>query len=107
LGWSQRSADGAAVICLSGELDLATAAELRRRLMRVAESSNATTIVLDVADVSFIDAGCAGVILAAWETARDRGRQLRVDGLQATTRRVFDILGLRPILVRRAETRDD
>ena len=103
-GWSRRRVDGADVIWLAGELDFDTAAELRLRLIRVAESSTAATIVLDLSDVCFMDGKCAGVIVAAWEAARCHGRQLEVDGLHGTPEFVFDVLGLEPILARRTET---
>ncbi|HZN75630.1 MAG TPA: STAS domain-containing protein [Micromonosporaceae bacterium] len=106
LGWSQRRVDGADVIYLAGELDLATAAELRQRLMGVAETSAAATIVLDLSDVRFIDAHSIGVIMAAWKAATCRGRQLQVDGLHGITALIFGRLGLEPILARRPEARD-
>ena len=99
--WSQQCVDGAVVIHLAGELDLSTAVELRRRLMRVAESGAAATIVLDMSDVRFIDAHSVGLIVTAWAAAKCRGRQLRVDGLHGMPARVFGLLGLEPLLARR------
>jgi anti-anti-sigma factor len=93
--------DGAVVVRLAGELDMSTAAELRRRLLRVVKSTAAPTIVLDLSDVSFIDAHCAGLIETTWADARCRGRQLRVDGLHGIPARVFNVLGLEPIVARR------
>ena len=101
-GWSERRVDGADVIVLAGELDLATAAELRQRLMRVAESSTAATIVLDLSGVRFIDAHSVDIIVAAWRAARGRGRALRVEGLHGVPALVFNVLGLEPMLERPA-----
>ncbi|GIF00453.1 STAS domain-containing protein [Paractinoplanes rishiriensis] len=90
-GWSHRHVGNADVICLAGELDHDAAAELRRRLMSVAASSAAVTIVLDLAEVSFIDAGCIRVIVEL----RTRGdKKLEVDGLHGIPEKVFQILGL-------------
>lgn len=100
-GWSQRCVDGGIVVYLAGELDLSTATELRRRLMSVAESGTAATVVLDLSDVRFIDAHSIGLILSAWATAKFRDRELCVDGLHGTPARVFGLLGLGPILARR------
>jgi anti-sigma B factor antagonist len=105
-GWSQRRVDGADVICLAGELDLATAAELRQRLMDVVESSTAATIVLDLSDVRFIDAHSVNVIVAAWKAATNRGRQLQVDGLHGIPALMFGLFGLEPILARRVAVGD-
>ncbi|MEV6844095.1 STAS domain-containing protein [Actinoplanes sp. NPDC051411] len=106
LGWSQRRADDTDVIFLVGELDLAAAPELRRRLVGAVKSSTATRITLDLSGVSFLDAHCAGVIVAAAEAAADRGRTLRVDGLRGIAERVFDVLGLEPMVARRVMTGD-
>lgn len=98
--WSQRCGNDAVVVCLAGELDLATV-ELEPLLVRLAESGPAATIVLDMSEVSFIDAHSVGVIVAAWAAARTRGRVLQVDGLRGLPARVFRLVGLEPLLVRR------
>ena len=98
--WAQRCSNDAVVVCLAGELDLATV-ELAPLLMRVAESGRAATIVLDMSEVSFIDAHSIGVIVRAWAAARTRGRVLQVDGLRGLPARVFRLLELEPLLVRR------
>jgi anti-anti-sigma factor len=99
--WSRQRAGDAEMIFLVGELDLAAAPELRRRLTSAVESSTATQITLDLSGVSFLDAGCTGVIVAAAEAAADRGRQLRVDGLSGIAERVFEVLGLEPMVALR------
>jgi anti-anti-sigma factor len=94
------------LIFLSGDLDLAVAAVLRSRLMGVAESSTAAVVVVDLSDVLFIDAQCAGVIMAARDAVAYRGRQLRVDGLHGVPRTVFDLLGLTPLVAGPPGSRD-
>jgi anti-sigma B factor antagonist len=83
---------------LAGELDLSTAAELRRRLISVVESGDAATVVLDLSDVTYIDASGAGLIVKAWSTAKGRGRQLRAEGLRGLPAQVFGLLGLDSML---------
>lgn len=100
-GWSQRCVDGTVVVHLAGELDLSTAEELGRRLMAVVESAADTPIVLDLSDVSFIDARSIGLIVGAWSAAKSRGRQLCVDGLHGIPARLFGLLGLERILAAR------
>lgn len=80
--------------------------ELRTWLMRTAESSAAAVIVLDLSDVCFIDANCAGVIMGAWESAGRHGGRLEVAGLHGIPELVFNLLGLAPILVRRTDISD-
>ena len=108
--WSQRRVEDVDVISLAGELDLAAAPELRRRLTGAVESSTAARIMLDLSGVGFLDAHCTSVIVAAAELAADRGRQLRVDGLHGIAERVFGALGLEPMVsgrgLREARDRD-
>jgi anti-sigma B factor antagonist len=98
--WSQRCGDGAVVVSLAGELDIASV-ELEPLLLRVAESGPAATIVLDMSELVFIDAYGVGVIVGAWKAANAHGRVLWVDGLQGLPARVFHLLGLEAVLARR------
>jgi anti-sigma B factor antagonist len=102
--WSQRFAGDAVVIRLDGEMDLATAPELRL-LLRAAETDTAATIVLEMSEVGFIDASSIGVILEAWIAAGVRGRALEVRGLRGLPARVFRILGLESTFV--PDSRED
>ena len=106
LRWSQGTLDGAVVVRLAGELDLSTAAELRQLLLNVAESGSAATVVLDMSDVRFIDAHSIGLIVGASKAAKVRGRELQVDGLDGLAARVFRLVGLEPMLVRRTSGGD-
>ena len=98
--WSLGTNDGAVVVRLAGELDLSTAAELRQ-LLRVAESGTAATVVLDMSEVRFIDAHSIGLIVGASKAAKLRGRVLQVDGLDGLPARLFRLVGLERMLVRR------
>ena len=98
--WSRGCRDGAVVVSLAGEVDLA-AAELEPLLLQVAESGPAATIVLDMSELEFIDAYGLGIIINAWKAAKARGRVLRVDGLHGLPARVFRLAELEPVLVRR------
>jgi anti-sigma B factor antagonist len=104
--WSQGTLDGAVVVRLAGELDLSTAAQLRQLLLNVVESGTATTVVLDMSDVRFIDAHSIGLIVGASKAAKVRGRVLQVDGLDGLPARLFRLVGLEPMLVRRTSGGD-
>ena len=97
--WSLRCRDGAVVVSLAGELDLAVM-ELEPLLLQVAESGPAATIVLDMSELDFIDAYGIGTIVNAWKVAKARGRVLRVEGLRGLPARVFRLTELEPLLVR-------
>jgi anti-anti-sigma factor len=81
-------------LVLAGELDLATSAELRRKLVDLVESGRAPVVVVDLSEVCFIDAAAVGVIVGVRAVAAARGRQLYVDGLRGNPARVFEILAL-------------
>ena len=97
-GWSQRGVDGGVVVRVAGELDLLTAAELRQRLATLVESGHAAPIVLDLSDVRYIDAHSVGLIMNAWAAVRSRGGRLAVEGLRGIPAKVFDLLGLAPLV---------
>jgi anti-anti-sigma factor len=96
--WSQRPVGDGIVVWLAGELDLSTTAELRRRLMGVAGSETAATIVLDLSGVRYIDARSIGLIMAARAAAQSRGGELYVAGLHGIPARLLGLLGLDRIL---------
>jgi anti-anti-sigma factor len=86
---------------LAGELDIASV-ELPPLLLWLAESGPAAVIVLDMSELTFIDAYSVGVIVSAQKAAKARGRVLRVDGLHGVPARVFRLVGLlEPVLARR------
>lgn len=85
-------ADRIAVIC-SGELDLASRAELEERL-QMATATAAKTVVVDLENVSFIDAGTIGVFVATRTTLRSAGGDLTLRSPSAFARRVLAIVDL-------------
>ncbi len=104
--WSQRTVGDVVEVRLAGELDLSTATEFRKRLSRVAHSDAATTIVLDMSQVAFIDALSTGLIVGAHTAAESRGRRLQIDGLHGSPARVFQMLGLDWMRIRRPQEGD-
>jgi anti-anti-sigma factor len=91
---SVRVVDSVAIVRLRGEVDLTTSCDLRE-LLSTARATRASTVLVDMRGVSFIDASSVGVIISARVAARRSGQQLWVDGLVKQPARVFDILGLR------------
>jgi anti-anti-sigma factor len=93
-----RVVGGTAVVCPRGELDLATISDVQELLDR-ARATRVSSVVVDLCEVSFIDAGNVGALVGAWSAARQSGQRLRVDGLANQPARVFDILRLRGLLM--------
>lgn len=101
LPYSLTATDSVVVLALSGDVDMAMSADLRRVLGDLSEtghpdlgSGHPDVIVVDLSEVRLIDAEIIGVIVSAHRAALARGRQLYVDGLRALPARVFAVLGL-------------
>jgi anti-sigma B factor antagonist len=93
---SQREGD-VHVIELTGELDLATADELERELLRV-EATDAASIVIDLAGLRFMDSSGIRVMIAADTRSRaDSERLMLLRGPDAV-QRIFELTGVIDLL---------
>lgn len=81
------------MLVVRGEVDMATAPILRSNLDK-AVSESAPSVVVDLAEVTFLDSVGLGVLATAHETLREAGRQLILRGAQGTVRRVLGVSGL-------------
>lgn len=102
----ERNEAGVAVVTISGEHDLSTAPNLRRRLQSLLDEGTAT--VIDLSPATFIDSSILGVILDGRRRAADSGTGFAVfhtNGADAVDR-VLQVTGLRtelPVHARREE----
>src|SRR5690242_16586353 len=78
---------------LSGALDYSTE-PLVRSLLGDAIGGDASEVVVDCRDVTFIDSSGLRVLVAAQEALTRRGSHLRVDHASRSMRRVIEITGL-------------
>ena len=82
------------VVQVAGEIDVATAPELRQELTRLA-GGGAGAIEVDLDGVSFLDSSGLGVLLGAHKRLVAAGGQgIRITGARDTVRRVLEITGL-------------
>jgi anti-sigma B factor antagonist len=72
-----RSHADAVVMALDGELDLASAQLLEGEMQR-AEVAGATTVVLDLRELQFVDSTGLRMIFSAHSLARERGQEFAV-----------------------------
>jgi anti-sigma B factor antagonist len=102
----QRNDEGPAVLTISGEHDLSTAPNLRRRIDGLLDEGVPT--VVDLSPATFIDSSILGVILDGRRRAAQSGigfAVARATGSEAVDR-VLDVTGLRaelPVHARRDE----
>lgn len=85
---SQR--DGWTVLALTGQLDVATAPDLRQTLQEVQYAGDGR-VVVDLAGVEFLDSFGLGVLIGGVKRARSHGGRLV---LAAASQRVMQILEL-------------
>ena len=87
---------GAAVIELSGEVDGSAAAVLTEAYERAVEASpeNHDTVVLDFAEVDYINSTGIALIVSVLAKARAEGRKVVASGLSPHYREIFDITRL-------------
>ena len=81
------------VIAVSGEIDVATAPELRECLHRVIADGNAT-VALDLLEVSFLDSTALGVLVGGLKRCRELGGDMRVVVADPRIIKIFEITGL-------------
>ena len=83
---------GIAVITVTGEVDIATVAGLRERLFTLADTSR--SVIVDLDQVSFIDAAGLGALVGAAHRADIHGASLQVVCDRPQTRELFRLAGL-------------
>lgn len=84
------------MISVTGEIDVATAPQLRECLHRVIARGQAT-VVLDLLGVTFLDSTALGVLVGALKRCRELGGELHVVVSDARIKKIFEITGLNTI----------
>ena len=87
---------GRPVISVTGEIDVATAPQLRECLHRVIARGQAT-VVLDLLGVTFLDSTALGVLVGALKRCRELGGELHIVVSDARIKKIFEITGLNTI----------
>ncbi|MEE1784950.1 STAS domain-containing protein [Streptomyces sp. SP17BM10] len=86
--------DGGATLAVTGEIDLATAAELDHRVKECL-ARGPSRVELDFAQVRFCDCSGAGALERLHRQAQEKGIVLKVTDVRAPiVARLFDLLGL-------------
>jgi anti-sigma B factor antagonist len=83
-----RSADRAAVIVVSGELDLASAPALEEELTR-AVTNGADPVIVDLRELEFIDSTGLGLLIKANRKAEAAGRRFAIVRGQSQVQRLL------------------
>lgn len=86
------------VMHIVGEIDLATAPRLRSHLDDVMADADGA-ILLDLAEVTFLDSTGVHAIATAFAELDGQDRELRVVNVSAPVRRVFELCGINYLVV--------
>lgn len=87
--------DGATLLRIIGEIDLATVPKLHSALRTaIAGPASPAEVRVDLSAASFIDAAGVGALVDGREAARRAGVGFAVDNPTGVVRRLLDILGL-------------
>jgi anti-anti-sigma factor len=82
-----------------GELDVAALPELRGAIARAAGGgSRPAQVVLDLSEVTFLDAAVLGALVAERRALQAAGGTLRLAGVSPKLRRLIGLTGLREML---------
>jgi len=85
--------DGVAVVSAHGEIDVATAPELRQAIVEVA-SAGPGPLVIDLTDVDFLDSTGLGVLVSGLKRFRTMGTDVILVIASNRIMKVFEITGL-------------
>ncbi|MDP9870093.1 MULTISPECIES: STAS domain-containing protein [Streptosporangium] len=83
------------VVQASGELDYGNASVLRDEMTKVWEPEAPSTIVIDVAALTFCDSTGVAELIVSLRRSRAAGTRLVLAGVHGTLERILTITGLR------------
>jgi anti-sigma B factor antagonist len=89
----ERSAQGATVVAVTGEIDVATAPQLQETLHALIAQGH-PSLVIDLLAVTFLDSTALGVLVGALKRCRDQGGDLQLVVADARIMKIFEITGL-------------
>jgi anti-sigma B factor antagonist len=83
-----------AVVTVSGEVDVSTSGELRTGLLRVLTDEAYRGLVVNLANVNFIDSTGVGVLVGVWHRVRATNCSLALAAPSQHARRILNTTGL-------------
>ena len=86
--------EGELLVTAVGEVDVSCAAELRDAIEAALAAEDVQAVVVDLAQVPYIDSTGIGVLVGAAHRAQEAGQRFAVEGPQRNVRRVLDMLGI-------------
>lgn len=95
---SQGVQDGVATLEVSGEVDIAVAADFVAAALACMAEPGATTLRVDLAAVTFLDSSGLGGLVQVRNAAQEQGKSLVIANVVPSVMKVFTITGLADVL---------
>jgi anti-anti-sigma factor len=86
--------DGAVTLILAGEADLAVAGDIAELGVNTLARPNLTSLVLDLAAVTFMDSAAVGALLGLNNVANYSGKQLFLTQVPPLVKKLLEVGGL-------------
>ena len=96
--------NGIVTVELAGEVDYATAPQIRETITNALEGGGVAAIRVDVAKVTVLDSTGIGTIVVAYRIAREMGVELAVVNPNRFITRLFTVVGAEELLEEPTET---
>ena len=89
---------GVAECVLSGDLDMSATFRLEPSVDRLLAGEDVTELVLDLAEVAFVDSSGLGLLLTTYERSRYAETPMSIVGARPEIQRVFRLAGVDDVL---------
>jgi anti-sigma B factor antagonist len=89
-----QSGDEGSIVRLRGRLNIDSSPALRDRLLPVLRSQSSEAVIVDLADVSYIDSSGIATLIEGLKIARLRQMTLCLHGLQGRLLHLFQVTGV-------------
>jgi len=82
------------LVRLRGRLSIDSSPAFRDRLLALLRRQSAPGVIVDLTEVSYMDASGVATLVEGLKAARNRQTTLRLQGLQGRVRHLFEVTGL-------------
>jgi anti-sigma B factor antagonist len=96
---------GKQYLFLKGEVDVYTSVELKEILLLLTRSAG-NEVIVDLTEVSYIDSTGLGIFIGALKATNRYNSSLKLSGMIARVRRLFQITGLDEVIDIEESTRE-
>jgi anti-sigma B factor antagonist len=93
-----RGGDGTVYLAVAGEVDIYTAPRLREEIASILTDPTTSYLIVDLADLEYIDSTGASVLVAGLRLGQRHGAGFRVVNAHGQVLRVFTVLCLDRVL---------